>query len=123
VYQIPQTDAVELRVIFYPNQGPTVPPGDGSVFIVVDEMYIAEGDCWELMAEGKVQRSSECSGTVEGGTMKLHVTAALAATMIADTTQTYKVGDAFEYTDPLAGQVEGKKLTTTGWKDVGVIAV
>lgn len=123
VYQIPQTDAVELRVVFYPNQGGNAAPGDGSVYIVVDELYIAEGDCWEHIAEGRVVRSAECSGHVEGGKITLHVTTARAAAMIADTTQTFQIGDQFIYTDSAAGGVNGRKLTSAGWRDSGVIAL
>lgn len=122
-YQVPQADAVELRVVFYPNQGPNAAPGDGSVFIVVDELLIAEGDCWEQLANGQYERSPECSGTLDGGSIKLRVTQARAAAMIADTTQTYEVGDTFEYTDPTAGGNAGTKLTSAGWREFGVISL
>ena len=93
------------------------------MYIVVDQLYIAEGDCWEHIAEGRVVRSAECSGHVEGGKITLHVTTARAAAMIADTTQTFQIGDQFIYTDSAAGGVNGKKLTSAGWRDSGVIAL
>ena len=122
LYQVPQTDATELRVSLVANLTTNEAPGDSSVYIVVDEMYIAEGDCWEHIAEGRVIHSAECSGHVEGGKITLHVTTARAAAMIADTIQTFQIGDQFIYTDSAAGGVNGKKLTSAGWKDSGVIA-
>jgi hypothetical protein len=63
------------------------------------------------------------AGRFEAGTFHWKATQAEAAATIADTNVYHAVGDTVTYTDPLAGQVEGKKLTTTGWRDFGVIAV
>ena len=113
-YQIPQTDGIELQVLLYPNQSSEVVPASGEVYMVVDELYVAEGDCWERMMEGHVERSSDCSGTFYGGIMNIRTTQAIAGTIIADTTQIFKDGDTIYYSDVAAAGVPGVVCTTPG---------
>jgi hypothetical protein len=112
--------ATEIRAEVWLNRGSNnTAIGD---HINVDFMAIAPGDVWEQIYEGNFVQSQLCRGSVESGRLTLRLSIAEAATVIADTTQVFKTGDRIVYTDPLSGGVDGKVLTTTGWRDSGVIA-
>ena len=113
--------ATEIRAAVYINRSAnTSTIGD---HINIDFMAIAAGDVWEQIYEGNFVQSQLCRGSVVGGRMTLYMTIAEWATVLADTTQVWKAGDRVIYTDSVAGGVDGQKLTTTGWKDSGVIAL
>jgi hypothetical protein len=113
------SDATTVTLTFSPNY--TLTAAVGTEYIIVDEVHLAIGDCWEAMYEGRIQRSPLAVGSVENGLLSMRKTKAQATTIIADTNQTHEVGDRIIYTDAAAGEVEGKRLTATGWKDFGVI--
>ena len=118
------TTADSIGIIFRPNTNAVdLTPGTDTPYIIVDEVHLAWGDCWEAMYEGLIQPSPAAAGSVMNGRLYMRVTQARAATMIADTAQTYRVGDTFEYTDPTAGGNAGTKLTSAGWREFGVISL
>jgi len=119
-----------LALALWPHYSPSVnaPAAPDTPYIIVDSMHLAFGDCWEAMYEGRIQSSPSATGFVKGGRLTVYKTQANAATMIADTTQTYKVGDKVIYIDPASGGYEGQVCTTAGaggsavWKGFGLIA-
>lgn len=109
---------------FWPHLSGAVnaPSAPNTPYIVVDSMHLAWGDCWEDMFEGRIQASPSAAGRVENGRLVMRKTQAQIATIIADTTQTHKVGDSLFYTNPGAGAAQGKVLTASGWKDMPSLA-
>jgi hypothetical protein len=95
----------------------------GAEYIIVDEMHLASGDCWEAMLEGNMQVSPYATGAVKSGVLSLRLTRSAAAKVIADTTQVFKRGDTIEYIDPVAGGREGVARTDAGWREYGDISL
>jgi hypothetical protein len=104
--------ATEFRAEVWLNRGANnTAIGD---HINIDFMGIAAGDVWEQIYEGNFVQSQLCTGSFLGGRALWRLTQAAAATLIADTTQVYKVGDTIEYTDPAAAGNKGIVCTTGG---------
>lgn len=118
------TDRIRIRAFV----NTTTTTATTSQYIIVDSLFVCIGDCWEDIYAGRVTQSPLASGAVDGGKLRLRVTQSYWATIVADPTQEWEVGDTIEYTDPAAAGDKGIVCTTGGaggtavFKAFGVIA-
>jgi hypothetical protein len=106
------TDEVRIRV--WVNNSSTATTGSSTEYVVVDSLYLCPGDVWRDIYEGRVVQSPLAAGDVIGGRLVVRMTSSAATTLIADTTQTFQVGDTIHYTDAASGGVPGIYCTTGG---------
>ena len=97
----------ELRIWLYLDGSSRAVTGDE--FAIFDSIFLAEGDCWRQLYQGRFQNSPDLLARIEGGRLIQRADA-----VPSDADFNYIIGDRVEYKTPIANGHLGEVCTTAG---------